>query len=220
MGRVLAGRVGAIVTAGAIARDVHMIKIRRQPADGGMTIITIIAAGYVGRMLASRDHTVMAGATSPYYLGVVDGESGSPQVRRVAVFADIACLNMSRRFACSFYAVMAAYAVPGDIHVVKIRRQPGDRGMTVVAGIVAIDMGRMLACCREPIMTGAAGTQDLRMVHGISRRPDIAVMTVFTHISRLYVGQVFAGSVNAIVTTRAVPRDVQVIEIRWSPGVC
>jgi hypothetical protein len=122
VGRVLARRVCAIVTAGAIARDVHVIEIRRQPADCGMTVVTIIAAGYVGRMLASRDHTVMAGTTSPYHLGVVDGKSGSPQVRRVAVFADIACLNMGERFASRFNAVMATDTISCDVHMIEICR--------------------------------------------------------------------------------------------------
>ena len=79
-------------------------------------------------------------------------------------------------------------------------------------------MRRIFSGCRDAVMTGAAGTQDLRMVHGISRRPDIAVMTVFTHIGRLYVGQVFAGSVNAIVTTCAISGDIHVIKNCRSPG--
>jgi hypothetical protein len=65
VGRVLARRVGAIVTAGAIARDVHMIEIRWQPADGGMTIITIIAAVDVRRIFARRGYAVMTDAAGP-----------------------------------------------------------------------------------------------------------------------------------------------------------
>lgn len=44
-------------------------------------------------------------------------------------------------------------------------------------------------------------------------------MTVFTDIACLYVAQVLSSSIDAIVTTRAVAGDVQVIKIRWSPGV-
>ncbi len=62
VGRVFARRVGAIMTAGAIASDVHMIEICRQPADGGMTIITIIAAVDVRRGFAGRGYAVMTDA--------------------------------------------------------------------------------------------------------------------------------------------------------------
>ena len=61
-------------------------------------------------------------------------------------------------FAGRFNAVMAAYAVPGDIHVVKIGRQPADRGVTVIAGIAAVDMSRMLAGGGATVMAGATGT--------------------------------------------------------------
>jgi hypothetical protein len=169
VGRIFAGRVGTVVAACTITSNVHVIEVRWQPAYSGVTVVTVVAAVYVVRMLASRDQAIMAGATSTHYLRVVDGESGVPHIRRVAVFTDVTCLNMRGWFAGRFYAVMAAYAVPGDIHVVKIRWQPGDRGMTVVACVAAVDVGRMLARCGEPVMAGAAGTQDLSMVDGISR---------------------------------------------------
>ena len=52
VGWVLARRVGAVVAAEAVSGDVHVIEIRRYPRDGGVTIIAIIAALYVRRMLA------------------------------------------------------------------------------------------------------------------------------------------------------------------------
>ena len=134
-----------------------------------MTVVTIVAAVYVGWILTCRDHPIVAGTASTYYLRVVDGESRSPDIRRVAVFTDVTCLNMIQWFADSFHAVMAAYAVPGDIHVVKVRRQPGDRGMTVIACVAAVDMSWVLPGCGEPVMARAAGTQNLRMVDRISR---------------------------------------------------
>ena len=157
MGRILAGRVGTIVAAGAIARDVHVIEIRRQPADSGVTVVAVVAADHVVLVLATGGHTVMTGTTGTHYLRVIDGESGDPYIRRVAVFTNVAGLNMSWRLACSFHAVVAAYAVPRDIHVVKIGRKPADRRMTVIACVAAVDMSRMLARRGEPVMAGAAG---------------------------------------------------------------
>jgi hypothetical protein len=49
---VLARSVGAVVAAEAVSGDVHVIEIRRYPRDGGVTVIAIIAARYVRRMLA------------------------------------------------------------------------------------------------------------------------------------------------------------------------
>lgn len=125
---------------------------------------------------------------------------------------------MGERLARGFNAIVAAGTISRDVYVIEIRRQPGYRGMTIVACVPAGDMGWVFSCCRKPVMTGAAGTQHLRMVHGISRCPDIAVVTVLADIGRLYVAQVFTGSVNAIVATRAISGDVQVIKICRSPG--
>jgi hypothetical protein len=41
--------------------------------------------------------------------------------------------------------------------------------VTIVTGVVAVDMSWVLACCSEPVMARAAGTQDLSMVNGICR---------------------------------------------------
>ena len=41
--------------------------------------------------------------------------------------------------------------------------------MTVVAGVAAVDMSRMLACCGESVMARAAGTQNLCVVDSVSR---------------------------------------------------
>ena len=44
-------------------------------------------------------------------------------------------------------------------------------------------------------------------------------MTILTNIGCLYVGQIFPGGIDAIVTACAIAGDVHVIEIRWPPGV-
>lgn len=76
---------------------------------------------------------------------------------------------MSGWLTSSFHAVMAVHAVPGDIHVVEVCGQPGDRRMTVVASVAAVDVGRVLARCSESIVARATGTQNLRMVDSIGR---------------------------------------------------
>ena len=61
---------------------------------------------------------------------------------------------------------MAADTVTGDVHVVECCRTPGDRGVTIVAGIVARDVCRVFAGSRDAIVTGTTNSDDLRMVDG------------------------------------------------------
>ena len=183
-----------------------------------MTIVTVVAAVDVSRILARRGHAIMADPASAQNLRVIDGECGVPDIRCVAVLADVAGLNMGERFTGRFNTVVATDTISRDVYVIEIRGQPGHRRMAIVAGVVAIDVGGMLACCSKAVMARTAGSQNLSMVDSINRCPDIAVMAVFTDIGRLYVAQVLAGRVNAIVTTRAVSGDVHVIKIRRPPG--
>ena len=160
--------VGTVMAAGAITRDIHMIKIRGQPANRGMTIVAINSTVYVRRVFAGRYHTVMTGPASAHYLGMIDGERRLPYIRCVAVFADIGRLNMGERFAGGFNAVMAAGAVTGDVDVIKVCGQPANRGVTIVARVVAGDMRWVFASCCDAIMARATGTQHLRVVDRIS----------------------------------------------------
>ncbi len=161
--------VSAVVAVGAVTRDVHVIEIRGQPANRGMTIVTISSAVYMCRGLPGRYHAVMTGPASSEYLRVIDGERRRPNIRCMTVFADIGRLNMGERFAGSFDAVMAADAVTGDIDVIKVCGQPANCGMTIVARGVAGDMGWVFASCRDAIMARATGTQYLRVVDRIGR---------------------------------------------------
>ena len=77
-------------------------------------------------MFADRSDTVMARAASADYLSVVHCESWNPDVRVMAVFANICCQHMCRVFARCFDAVVTADAIAGDVQVIKIRGQPAD----------------------------------------------------------------------------------------------
>lgn len=60
---------------------------------------------------------------------------------------------------------MAAEAIIHNIGVVKIRRNPRDRRMTVVTVIAAGDVGRVLARRRDTVVARAAGAKNLRVIH-------------------------------------------------------
>ena len=73
-----------------------------------MTIVAGVAAGNMSRVLSGCGDAVMTGAASSQYLGVIDGHHGCPEIRGVAVFADIRRLNVRSILAGPVRAVMAA----------------------------------------------------------------------------------------------------------------
>lgn len=121
MRRVFACGVGAVMAVRTVADDIHVIKIRWYPAGRRMTIITIIATVQVSRVFAGRGDAIMTGAAGAKDLCVIDGKDGREHVRVMAVFADIAGLNMCRALADRLRAIMAVDAVAGDIHMVEVR---------------------------------------------------------------------------------------------------
>ena len=119
MRQVLTFGFGAIVAIEAAARDVDVVEVRGQPANRRVTVITIIAAGYVCRVLANCRDAVMAGATGSYHLCVINRSGRLKSSRAVAVFADVCCLHVRRTFAGCCGSVMAAHTVSDDACVIK-----------------------------------------------------------------------------------------------------
>ena len=87
--------------------------------------------------------------------------------------------------------------------------------MTVIAGIAANNMRRVLARCRDAIVTAATCPDHLRVVDNHHWHKDICGVAVFTHIRRLNMCRAFARCIGAIVAAHAIAGDVYVIEIRW-----
>ena len=92
--------------------------------------------------------------------------------------------------------------------------------MAVVAVIAAGDMRWVLAGGNDAIVTGAASADYLRVVHRVSRNPDIGVMAVFANICCQNVCRVFAGRFDAVVAAYAIAGDADVIEICRQPTGC
>ena len=216
--RILARGVGTVVAAEAVARDVDVIEVRGQPAGGRMTVVAVSAAGDVVQVFSGCRDTVMTRATGAQDLCVVHGKHGRKHIGRMTVFANVARLHMRRAFACRVSAVVAAKAVAGDVHVIEVRRQPADRGVTVVAVVAAGDVGRVFAGRRETIVARATRAQNLRMVDYVCRHPDIAVVTVFAHIGGLYVCQILAGGGRSVVATDAITGNTNMVEARGPPA--
>ena len=122
MRQAFAGRVRAVMAARTVAGDAQVIEVRRQPGDGAVTIVAIVAACDVRRVFPACGGAVMTGAARSQYLHVIDGHHRGPEIRGVAALADICRLNVRQAFAGRLRAVMAAYAIAGDVQVVEVRR--------------------------------------------------------------------------------------------------
>jgi len=161
---VLARRVGAVVAAEAVSGDVHVIEIRRYPRDGGVTVIAIIAARYVRRMLAGCSRSVVAGTACANDLCVVHLVSGYECHVVVTILANIAGLDMGRVFARGVRAVMAAEAIADNIRVIECGGYPAHRRMAVIAVVAAIDVRRILALGNCAVVAGVTGTNNLQVI--------------------------------------------------------
>jgi len=178
-----------------------------------VTVIAIVAACDVGRVLAGCGGAVMAGVTGPQHLGVIDSHHGGPEIRGVAILADIRRLNVRSILTGRVRAVMTARTVAGDAQVVEVRRQPGDGAVTVIAIVAAGNVSLVFAACGGAVMTGAASSQYLGVIDGYHGGPEIRGVAILADIRRLNVRRSFAGRLRAVMAAYAIAGDVQVVEI-------
>lgn len=221
MRRTLTGGFGTVMAAEALARDVHMIEIRRQPGDRRVTVVAVVATGDVGRVFTGRRDAVMAGTACAYDLGVVDRDRRRPHIGRVAVCADIGRLYVCQVLAGGIYTVMATDAIARDVQVIEVCRSPGDRRVTIIAGVIAGDVRRMFAGRRDAVMAGTAHTDDMCMVNRKHGHKHISVVAVFADVASLNMCRRFlAGGIHTVVAVDAASCNVDVIEVRGQPGDC
>ena len=67
------GCIRAVMAANAVASDVYVIEIGRQPANCAVAVIAIVAAGDMCRVLARGNGAIVAGAATSQNLRVIDG---------------------------------------------------------------------------------------------------------------------------------------------------
>lgn len=76
------------------------------------------------------------------------------QSRRVAVLADIGCLNVCRVLADGVCTVVTAYTVSGDVTVIEIGcGNPGGSDVAVITGVPRRNVRRMFADGYDSIVT-------------------------------------------------------------------
>ena len=86
--------------------------------------------------------------------------------------------------------------------------------MAIITGIAACNVSWIFSGCGHAIVTRATGTDDLSMVDGADRCPDVGGVAVLADITRLNVCEVLARRIVAVVAVNAVIRDIYVIEVR------
>ena len=143
--RIFTNCIRAVMAADAVARDIDVIEIRRQPADRAVAVVAVVAAGDVCWMLAGGGNAVVAGAARTQDLGMVDDYHRREYIGGMAVFTDIRRQGVCRILARCVRAVVTVYAIAGDRRVVEGRRQPASCSVAVVAGIAAGNVCRMFA---------------------------------------------------------------------------
>lgn len=194
--------------------------VGRQPRDRAMTHATVLRGIEVARVLSGGRRAIVAGRTGAQNLVVIDGRDRRPNRRSVAILADVGCLDVRRSLTDGIGAVVATNTVIHDVDVVEVGGQPRDCRVAVIAVIAAGYMRRVFAGRNYAVVTGAAGANDLGMVDGVNRYPDVRRMAVLANIGRLDMRQVLARSIGAVVATGTVACDIYVIEICRQPADC
>jgi len=150
---VLTGRFDTVMTAGAVTGNPNVVEVRWQPAGCRMTVVALIAAGNVGRVLSSCCNTVMTRAAGAKYLSVVNGEDWLKTDSAVAVFANVRCRDVDRASSSRRYAVVTGNAVADNANMVEQSRQPTGNGVAVVALVARRNVSQCLACRGDAIVT-------------------------------------------------------------------
>jgi len=124
MRRTLADGINAVVAAGAIVDNTQVVEGRWSPGDRCMAVIAGIAAGYMCRMFACRNNTIMTAVAGADDLRVVNGEDGCKDVGVVAVLANITGLDVCQVLTNGIDTVMAVNTLASDVQMVKVGWQP------------------------------------------------------------------------------------------------
>ena len=114
---------------------------------------------------------------------MVDNVGRRPDVRIVAVLADVAGLNMRWSFAGGVRSIVAVDTAIRNIRVIEIRREPAHGRVTVIAILTTGNMRWMFARRGAAIVAGAAGADHLHVINSKCGRPDVGVVAVLANVS-------------------------------------
>lgn len=93
---------------------------------------------------AGRDHSVVAGVTSPRYDGGVVKACGTPRIRGVAKLAVVAARDVTGGLGCCRRTIVTTEAVVCDSRMIESAGgAPAPRRMAKFAIVAGLDMSRM-----------------------------------------------------------------------------
>ena len=114
---------------------------------------------------------------------MVDNVGRRPDVRIVAVLADVAGFNMRWSFAGGVCSIVAIDTAVRNIRVIEIRREPAHGRVTVIAILTTGNMRWMFARRGAAIVAGAAGADHLHVINSKCGCPYVGVVAVFANLS-------------------------------------
>jgi len=199
MSRVLADRFRTVMTAETVAANIDMVKVGRQPTKRAMAVVAGRTTGDMGWVLAGRNDPIVARATGPDNLAVIDRHDRHKDIRRMTIFADIRRLNVRQTLTGCIGTIVATDAVAADVDVIEVGGNPADRTVTVIAGIFAGDMRCVLATGDNAIMTRPAIAYDLCVIHRYDRDERSARMTILAHVGCQNVFRVLVGCIDTVM---------------------
>lgn len=142
------------MTAKAIAGDVDVVEIGRNPAKRRMAVVAVIATGNMTGVLAGRDSTVVTGRTDTDHLRMVNPVGRGKDDVVMTVLTHVGRQNMCRVLADGLGAVMAAEAVVDDCGMIEGRRYPAVGRVAVVTRVAARNVRWILASGSRAVVTG------------------------------------------------------------------
>ena len=212
MSWVLTGGACAVMTADAVARDIGVIEVRRNPGRGCVAVIAVVAACDVQQVFATCCRAVVAGHAGTNYMRMIDRVGRRPERVVVAVLANVACIDMRWVLARRNAAVVARRTRAEYLRVVdKIGRRPDDAIVAALAYVSRIDVREVFAGNLRVVVTANAVVGDASVIE-CRRNPRIRGMTVVTGITARKMRRVFTGCRCAIVAGEACTDDLRVID--------
>jgi len=197
--RVLTDCVRAVVATEAVRGDVDVIKVRRYPRNGCMTIIAIVAAAYMCRVLAFGNRAVVARAAGANDLGMVHLVGRCKGDRVMAIIATVGSVNVLRVLANRNSPVVAGTACANYLRMVHlVSRSECHIVVTVLANITGLDMRWVLACGVNAVMAVEAVVHDIGVIES-GGNPARGCMAVIAVIAAIDVCRILAFGDGAIV---------------------
>ena len=214
MRRVLAGCCDAVVAVAAIADDICMVEIRRQPGIRCVAVFANITAGNVGWVFASRGDAVMAAAAIADDANMVE-VGGYPAGRGMAIVTGIGAGHMGRVFAGSGYTIVAGPAGANNLCMVDhIDWSEGDDAMTIFANCCGLYMGRVLADRIGAVMAAHTIAGDVHVIE-VCRGPGDGRMAVVAGVAARDMGWRFTRRNITVVAGLAAANNLGMINHKY-----